>query len=147
MISADNAATSLAVSSSCSLWQLPDAPGNPTLQRVKDAALQAIGMLVIGKPQLMLQPLRPQLPVEQQAAAAAAEPSRVSDRGSPDNSAIAVSAADGSVGAGQQQQGGGQVSPWQGGPRCAAEVYHAALTSGSVSVKSRVLTNLVELLR
>lgn len=102
-----------------------------------------MGMLVIGQPQLMLQPLQLHLLGEQQPAAAAAG-NRVSDRGSPcggeasDVSSCAVEQQ------AQQQQGAAGPNLMQ---RCAAEVYNAALTTGSVSVKSRVLSNLVELLR
>lgn len=126
----------------CRLWQRSDPPGNAVLQRSKDAALQAMGMLVTGKPQLMLQPLQLQMPNEQAPSAAAA--TRVSDRGSPDNGDSIATASTGVEGQQQQPDSGRAVT---GVPRCAAEVYHAALTTGSVSVKSRVLTNLVELLR
>lgn len=117
---------------------MSDVASNPVIQRVKDAALQAMGMLVIGRPQLMLQPLQLQ---EQIPATAAA---RVSDRGSPDDghsTAFSCTAPEGE----QAQQGGSLGVP--GAPKCAAELYHVALSSGCVSVKSRVLTNLVELLR
>ncbi|WIA08603.1 hypothetical protein OEZ85_008032 [Tetradesmus obliquus] len=124
------------------LWYRPDMPNSPVGQRIRDASLQAMGQIVIGKPALMLQPLQLHLLSDQQDAAAdAAAAKRVSDRGSPNHSggeAVAPAAAD----AAEQQQ------RLPGVARCAAEVYVAALAgSHSVGIKTRVLTNLVELLR
>lgn len=116
-------------------------PNSPVGQRIRDASLQAMGQIVIGKPALMLQPLQLHLLSDQHDAAAdAAAANRVSDRGSPNHSggeAVAPAAAD----AAEQQR-------LPGVARCAAEVYVAALAgSHSVGIKTRVLTNLVELLR
>jgi hypothetical protein len=124
-------------------------PNNPAGQRIRDASLQAMGQIVIGKPALMLQPLQLHLLSDQlDAAPDAAAANRVSDRGSPNHSggeadaaAAAAAPADG-----QKEQQQQQRQP--GVARCAAEVYVAALAgSHSVGVKTRVLTNLVELLR
>lgn len=40
------------------LWQRQDA-GGVAMQRVRDAALQAMGAIVIGRPTLMLEQLQP----------------------------------------------------------------------------------------
>jgi len=117
-------------------------------QRVKDAALQAMGRIVIGKPQLMLQQLH------LNAAMDAADQQLGS-------SAIAASTADsagsdhGSLAEQQQQQQHKTLQQAQGTYALpglqhlsAARVYAAALSgSEQLSVKTRVLANLVELLR
>jgi hypothetical protein len=122
-------------------------PNSPVGQRIRDASLQAMGQIVIGKPALMLQPLQLHLLSDQlDAAPDATAANRVSDRGSPNHSggdADAAAAAPAAPADGQKEQ---QRLP--GVARCAAEVYVAALAgSHSVGVKTRVLTNLVELLR
>jgi hypothetical protein len=120
-------------------------PNNPAGQRIRDASLQAMGQIVIGKPALMLQPLQLHLLSDQlDAAPDAAAANRVSDRGSPNHSGGEADAA-AAPADGQKEQ---QQQRVPGVARCAAEVYVAALAgSHSVGVKTRVLTNLVELLR
>jgi hypothetical protein len=124
-------------------------PNSPVGQRIRDASLQAMGQIVIGKPALMLQPLQLHLLSDQlEAGPDAAAGNRVSDRGSPNHSGGEADgpAAAATDAAGQQQQQQQQRLP--GVARCAAEVYVAALAgSHSVGIKTRVLTNLVELLR
>jgi hypothetical protein len=130
------------------LWYRPDMPNSPVGQRIRDASLQAMGQIVIGKPALMLQPLQLHLLSDQlDAGPDAAAAARVSDRGSPSHSGGEedAAAAPGDAAAGQKEQ---QQQRLPGVARCAAEVYVAALAgSHSVGVKTRVLTNLVELLR
>lgn len=111
------------------------------LQRIRDAALQALGMMVIGKPTLMLQPLQLSLLSEQGSGPLNA---RVSDRGSPSNPEPAAGTSSTSSHQNPQQTAEHSSS---GHPRTAAEVYHGALVRGPVYVKLRVLTNLVELLK
>eukprot|EP00879_Flechtneria_rotunda_P021854 GHRR01023045.1.p1 GENE.GHRR01023045.1~~GHRR01023045.1.p1 ORF type:complete len:588 (+),score=234.95 GHRR01023045.1:158-1921(+) len=111
---------------SCRLWYQQDT--TYAGQRIRDAALQCLGMIVIGKPSLMLQQLQLSLlhigaDVEEPLAP------KSSGTGSPDN-----------VGSGGLQQ------PISG--TCAAEVLETALSGDSpASVKTRVLTNYIELLR
>lgn len=132
------------------LWYHPELPRTPAGEQVRDKALQALGMIVIGKPQLMLQQLQLSLLDHLPGATAA---TRVSDRGSPNHTggAAAATAAgstaeDGMIddaAAAAEQQRSADV------PRCVAEVYAAALAGQqySIAVKTRVLTNFVELLR
>jgi hypothetical protein len=121
-------------------------PNSPVGQRVRDASLQAMGQIVIGKPALMLQPLQLHLLSDQlEAGPDAAAANRVSDRGSPNHSGGEADAAAATTDAAGQQQ---QQKLLPGVARCAAEVYVAALSGNqSVGIKTRVLTNLVELLR
>ncbi len=133
----------------------------PAGQRVRDAALQAMGLIVTGSPQLMLAPLQLGLlptgavdsdeaavPVDSSSAGGAAA-LRSSDRGSPaasgtvqDADVTAAAAAHSDVARARPQR------YVQLPARCAADVYAAAL-AGCVplGVKSRVLSGLLELLR
>jgi hypothetical protein len=110
----------------------------PPLQRLREAALTSLGLIVIGRPQLMLQNLQ----------------LNVSDGilGSGATSAPAHSAGSGDAGSPPRRPLSAQASGILQGllsGENVVKVYTSVLSEPDVSmaVKGRVLTNLVELLR
>lgn len=122
----------------CSLWHNHKHSPLPPLQRLREAALTSLGLIVIGRPQLMLQNL--QLNVSEGAL------------GSGATSAPAHSAGSGDAGSPPRRQLSAQASGMLQGllsGENVVKVYTSVLSEPDVpmAVKGRVLTNLVELLR
>lgn len=122
----------------CSLWHNHKHSPMPPLQRLREAALTSLGLIVIGRPQLMLQNLQ----------------LNVSDGilGSGATSAPAHSAGSGDAGSPPRRPLSAQASGILQGllsGENVVKVYTSVLSEPDVSmaVKGRVLTNLVELLR
>lgn len=120
----------------CSLWHNHRHSPLPALQRLREAALTALGLVVIGRPQLMLQNL--QLNVLEGAVGAASAPAHSAgsgDAGSPPRRQLSA-------------QGSGMMQGLLLGENV-VKVYTSVLSEPDVpmAVKGRVLTNLVELLR
>lgn len=125
----------------CSLWYKRDTPGGPALQRLREGALTALGLIIIGRPQLMLQPLQLSLLDHQHSAGALANSAHSGgsgDAGSPEDRPQRQLSAQGS---------GALHGPLAGDN--VVKVYTTVLSEPhvSMSVKGRVLTNLVDLLR
>jgi hypothetical protein len=111
------------------------------LQRLREGALTALGLIIIGRPQLMLQPLHLSVLDHQHSAralASAAHSGGSGDAGSPDDTPQRQLSAQGS---------GALHGPLAGDN--VVKVYTSVLSEHHVpmSVKGRVLTNLVELLK
>lgn len=123
----------------CSLWHNHKHSPLPALQRLREAALTALGLVVIGRPQLMLQNL--QLNLLEGGVGGASAPAHSAhsagsgDAGSPPRRQLST-------------QGSGMVQGLLSGENV-VKVYTSVLSEQDVpmAVKGRVLTNLVELLR
>lgn len=125
----------------CSLWYKRDGPDGPALQRLREGALTAVGLVIIGRPKLMLQPLQLSVLDHQHSAGALATSAHSGgsgDAGSPEHRP-------------QRQlssQGSGAVHGVLA-QDSVVKVYTTVLSEDHVpiSVKGRVLGNLVDLLR
>lgn len=125
----------------CSLWYKRDVPDGPALQRLREGALTAVGLVIIGRPQLMLQPLQLSVLDHQHSAGALATSAHSGgsgDAGSPEHRPQRQLSAQGS---GALHGVLAQDS--------VVKVYTTVLSEHHVpmSVKGRVLGNLVDLLR
>jgi hypothetical protein len=121
------------------LWYKRGVPDGPALQRLREGALTALGLIIIGRPQLMLQPLQLSVLEHQHSAGALAtlaDSGGSGDAGNPDD----------------KPQLSTQGTEALHGPLAGdnvVKVYTSVLAEHHVplSVKGRVLTNLVELLK
>jgi hypothetical protein len=124
------------------LWYKRDVPDGPALQRLREGALTAVGLVIIGRPQLMLQPLQLSVLDHQHSAGAlvtSAHSGGSGDAGSPEHRPQRQLSA----------QGSGALHGALGQQDSVVKVYTTVLSEHHVpmSVKGRVLGNLVDLLR
>lgn len=135
-----------------SLWHRADLPPDP-LRTLRESALSAVGLIIIGRPGLLLSPLRLRLLEHQHSGAGAgggANPatsahSRGSgDGGSPEPHTATTTTANGALAGPSSSSGNGLLSGVS-----VVRVYTNVLREpeGAMAMKSKVLTNLVELLR